>query len=72
MKIKKCGSQPSIKGHSEYFTGTIRIDSLFQTGSPVRVLGASVTFESYSRTAWYSPPLRQTLIVTAGCGLVQR
>ena len=32
----------------------------------------SVTFEPGARTAWHTHPLGQTLIVTAGCGRVQR
>ena len=72
MEIKRSGSQPSSKGPAEYFTGTLRIDSLFQANDPARTLGASVTFEPVARTAWHTHPLGQTLIVTAGCGLVQR
>ena len=34
--------------------------------------GAIVTFEPGARTAWHTHPLGQTLIVTAGCGRVQR
>jgi len=72
MEIKRCGSQPSNKGPVEYFTGTVRIDPLFQANAPARAFGASVTFEPGARTAWHSHPLGQTLIVTAGCGLAQR
>src|SRR5881296_4753581 len=72
MGIKRSGSQPSGKGPAEYFTGTVRIDPLFPAHAPARALGASVTFEPGARTAWLSHPLGQTLIVTAGCGLVQR
>ena len=73
MKIQRNGSQASIKGPSEYFTGTVRIDPLFlQAEDPARVTGASVTFEPGARTSWHTHPLGQTLIVTAGCGLVQR
>lgn len=73
MEIKKNGSQPAIKGPAEWFTGTVRIDPLFlEAKEPSRVTGASVTFEPGARTAWHSHPLGQTLIVTAGCGLVQR
>ena len=72
MKIKRIGSQPSTKGSAEYFTGTVRIDPLFQTHNPARAVGASVTFEPGARTAWHVHPLGQTLIVTNGCGLVQR
>jgi quercetin dioxygenase-like cupin family protein len=72
MDIKRSGSQPSIKGSTEYFTGAVRIDPLFQANDPARAVGASVTFEPGSRTAWHSHPLGQILIVIAGCGLVQR
>ena len=72
MEIKRSGSQPSSKGPAEWFTGTVRIDPLFQANDPARVLGASVTFEPGARTAWHAHALGQTLIVTAGCGRVQR
>ena len=72
MEIKRIGSQPSNRGPSDWFTGTVRIDPLFQTNPPARAAGASVTFELGARTAWHTHPLGQTLIVTAGCGWVQR
>ena len=72
MDIKRSGSQPSGKGPVEYFTGTVRIDPLFQAADPARVVGASVTFEPGARTAWHIHPLGQTLIVTAGSGRAQR
>src|SRR5690349_7252526 len=72
MDIKRIGSQPSGKGPAEYFTGTVRIDSRFQGSAPARVGGAIVTFEPGARTAWHTHPLGQTLIVTSGCGWIQR
>jgi quercetin dioxygenase-like cupin family protein len=72
MEIKRVGSQPSTKGPSDWFTGTVRVDPLFDRAHPARVSGASVTFEPGSRTAWHTHPLGQTLIVTSGCGWVQR
>jgi quercetin dioxygenase-like cupin family protein len=72
MEIKRNGSQPSGKGPTDYFTGTVRIDPLFQAPDPARARGASVTFEPGARTAWHTHPLGQTLIVTAGFGRVQR
>jgi quercetin dioxygenase-like cupin family protein len=72
MDIKRSGSQPSSKGSVQWFTGSVRIDPLFQAPAPARVFGASVTFEPGARTAWHTHPLGQTLIVTAGCGWVQR
>jgi quercetin dioxygenase-like cupin family protein len=72
MDIKRSGTQPSGKGPGEYFTGTVRIDPLFQAPDPARVAGASVTFEPGARTAWHTHPLGQTLIVTSGSGRAQR
>jgi quercetin dioxygenase-like cupin family protein len=72
MEIKRCGSRPSGKGPAEYFTGTVRIDPLFEASNPRGVSGGSVTFEPGARTAWHTHPLGQTLIVTAGFGRVQR
>jgi quercetin dioxygenase-like cupin family protein len=71
MDIKRSGSQPSGKGQAEYFTGSVRMDPLFQPIEPARAGGISVTFEPGARTAWHSHPLGQNLIVTAGCGWVQ-
>jgi quercetin dioxygenase-like cupin family protein len=71
MEIKRSGSQPSGKGPAEYFTGTVRIDPLFQVKDPARAAGNSVTFEPGARTAWHTHPLGQVLIVTAGLGRAQ-
>jgi quercetin dioxygenase-like cupin family protein len=72
MDIKRSGSQPSAKGSEDYFTGTVRIDPLFNAPEPARARGASVTFEPGARTAWHTHPLGQTLIVTSGLGRAQR
>jgi quercetin dioxygenase-like cupin family protein len=72
MDIKRSGSRPSGKGPAEWFTGTVRIDPLFSSPEPARAAGNLVTFEPGARTAWHTHPLGQTLIVTAGCGWVQR
>ena len=66
MDIKRAGTQPSGKGPTDWFTGTVRIDPLFQAAPPGRVAGAAVTFEPAARTAWHTHPLGQTLVVTAG------
>ena len=72
MEIKRSGSRPSGKGPTEYFTGAVRIDPLFEAPDPARAAGARVTFEPGARTAWHTHPLGQTLIVTEGFGRVQR
>lgn len=72
MQIKRSGSQASTKGPADWFTGAVRIDPLFGVNAPARAAGNVVTFEPGARTAWHTHPLGQVLIVTAGCGLVQR
>ena len=72
MNIQRIGTVPSGKGPADYFTGTVRVDMLFNAPDPARVVGAHVTFEPGARTAWHTHPLGQTLIVTSGSGRVQR
>lgn len=72
MQITKVGSQASTKGPEIWFTGQVRIDPLFQPNDARRGAASSVTFEPGARTAWHTHPLGQTLIVTAGCGWVQK
>ncbi|MFD1261240.1 (R)-mandelonitrile lyase [Entomomonas asaccharolytica] len=71
MKVIKNGSQASTEGLAEYFTGTVRIDPLFQPEGQARASGAVVTFELGARTAWHTHPIGQILIVTSGLGLIQ-
>jgi quercetin dioxygenase-like cupin family protein len=72
MEIMRIGSQPSGKGPGDWFTGSVRIDPLFQPNKHRRSAAAFVTFEPGARTAWHTHPLGQTLIITAGVGWVQR
>ncbi len=72
MEILRSGSRPSGKGPADWFTGTVRVDPLFNPFDAERVQGAHVTFEPGARTAWHTHPLGQTLIVTSGLGRVQR
>ncbi|TDE85659.1 cupin domain-containing protein [Deinococcus sp. S9] len=72
MEIKRAGTQASQQGSAAWFTGSVRIDPLFSAQEPARASGAAVTFEPGARTARHTHPLGQTLIVTAGLGLVQR
>src|SRR5688572_987809 len=72
MDIKRAGSQSSNKGSADWFSGSVRIDPLFQATAPARTFGACVTFEPGARTAWHTHPLGQTIIITAGCGWAQR
>ena len=72
MDITRIGTRPSGKGPADWFTGTVRIDPLFEAPDPARVAAATVTFEPGARTAWHTHPLGQTLIVISGTGLAQR
>jgi quercetin dioxygenase-like cupin family protein len=72
MDIKRSGTDPSAKGPSDWFTGTVRIDPLFSPPAPSQVSSALVTFEPGARTAWHTHPAGQTLVVTSGLGWAQR
>ena len=71
MELRRCGSQPSVRPPSDYFTGTVRQDPIFEAPDPARVRVVSVTFEPGARTAWHTHPLGQTLVVISGSGLAQ-
>src|ERR1700744_3374606 len=72
MEIQRAGSKPSTKGPADWFTGTVRIDPLFDRADPARVSGAHVTFEPGARTAWHTHPPGQPLLIPSGLGWAQR
>lgn len=72
VQLTPLGTQSSAIGPADFFTGAVRIDSPFKGSGMARIGGATVTFEPGARTAWHTHPLGQTLIVTAGAGLVQQ
>ncbi|SEF21016.1 carboxymuconolactone decarboxylase family protein [Variovorax sp. NFACC27] len=72
VEVRRASSSPVATGATENFTGIARISSPFQALPPGRASGATVSFEAGSRTAWHTHPLGQTLIVTAGLGMVQQ
>jgi quercetin dioxygenase-like cupin family protein len=69
--VYRAGSQTSFKGPAEYFTGNVRVDTLFPANESTPVSGAYVTFEPGARSAWHLHPTGQHLIVTAGVGRTQ-
>jgi len=71
VRVTRAGTQASVAGPANFFTGRVRIDAPFSGSGAARVGGATVTFEPGARTAWHTHPLGQTLIVTAGAGRVQ-
>lgn len=66
--INRAGSQPSVKGSAEYFTGNVRVDPLFPAKDAAPFSGAYVTFEPGARSFWHIHPTGQHLLVTAGVG----
>lgn len=72
IAVTRAGSQPATQGPAEYFTGSVRVETLFSVSEPSGISGARVTFEPGARTAWHTHPLGQTLIVTAGTGWVRQ
>lgn len=72
MEVARKGSQPSRQGPAENFTGTVRVDPLFQAKESTHASGAYVTFTKGSHSAWHTHPLGQTLIVTEGVGRIQQ
>jgi quercetin dioxygenase-like cupin family protein len=72
ISITRSGSQPSRQGSPDYFTGSVRIEPLFEAQDPARASGGRVTFEPGARSVWHTHPRGQILIVTAGTGWVQQ
>jgi quercetin dioxygenase-like cupin family protein len=72
VRITRAGSQSSVRGPAEWFTGSVRVDPLFPATAPSRMSSGSVTFEPGARSAWHTHPVGQVLIVTAGMGWIQR
>jgi quercetin dioxygenase-like cupin family protein len=73
LSITRAGTRPSAKGAvPDNFTGAVRVDLLHAAQAPWHASAAYVTFEPAARTVWHTHPVGQTLIVTAGAGLVQR
>lgn len=69
--VTRSGSKPSIKGPDNWFTGSVRIDNMFQIEAPGRASGAIVTFEPGARTVWHAHPTGQVLVVLNGVGWTQ-
>jgi len=72
MILTRNGSNASIQGPDDWFTGRVRIDPIhLEPQEPSRLTSALVTFEPGARTNWHTHPLGQLLIVTSGKGWTQ-
>lgn len=72
QRISRAGTQASIAGPEENFTGRVRVDPLFAATEEVNASGAYVTFEPGARSAWHTHPAGQRLVVVSGTGLTQQ
>ncbi len=69
MEIIRKDDLPTNLGPAEYFTGTVRIETLLETNERLAV---NVSFEPEARTIWHTHPGEQILIITSGCGRAQK
>jgi quercetin dioxygenase-like cupin family protein len=72
ITVAPTSSQKVIAGAPDRFTGSVRVQSLFDAQVPARSSGGQVTFQPGARSAWHTHPLGQILIVTDGVGWVQQ
>ena len=72
IQITRSSSRSLSKGPAEYFTGSVRIELLFQANDPLQTSGGLVSFDAGARSAWHTHPRGQILIVTSGTGWVQQ
>jgi len=71
QQISRAGTQTSVTGSADYFTGQVRVDPLFPASSEINASAAYVTFEPGARSAWHTHPAGQRLVVVSGVGLTQ-
>ena len=71
QQIARAGTQTSIAGPADNFTGHVRVDPLFPATNEIQASGAYVTFEPGARSAWHTHPAGQRLVVVSGVGLTQ-
>lgn len=72
LVISRGGSRPIVAAPTANFTGPVRLEMLITPTGADRASAGKVSFMPGARTHWHTHPLGQTLIVTAGAGLVQR
>jgi quercetin dioxygenase-like cupin family protein len=70
MEFTKSGGETGA-GPSDWFTGSVFMDTVATPSGPYRIAGTMVHFTPGARTAWHAHPNGQTIYVTAGLGLAQ-
>ena len=71
MDIRSCGSTPTRRGPSDWFTGSVWQQPVIEAQPPARIRASVVRFDPGARTNWHTHPLGQTLYVLEGSGLAQ-
>jgi quercetin dioxygenase-like cupin family protein len=71
QQISRAGTQPSMAGPAEFFTGRVRVDPVWPANGDINASGGMVTFEPGARSAWHTHPKGQRLVVMTGVGLTQ-
>ena len=71
MQITK-NSTDTTAEPSDWFTGSVFIDTVAAPSHGSRLAASSVHFTPGARTAWHTHPHGQTIWVTEGVGLCQR
>src|SRR5262252_4987755 len=71
QEITRAGTQTSTAGPSNYFTGTVHVEPVWRATEEINASGGMVTFEPGARSAWYTHPKGQRLLVISGVGLTQ-
>ena len=71
LVVARAATRASRVAPAENFTGTVRVQPLFDTTATTRAYGATVSFDAGARTAWHTHPRGQVLIVTEGVGRAQ-
>ena len=71
MKVTRNATE-TRPGPSDWFTGTVFLDTVAEPAGDSRVSASSVHFTPGARTAWHTHPNGQTIWVTEGVGHCQR
>ena len=71
MEITR-NQRQTARGPSDWFTGSVYIDTIAAPSDESAVGAAAVHFTPGARTAWHTHPHGQTIWVTEGVGLCQR
>jgi quercetin dioxygenase-like cupin family protein len=71
MQLTRNSTETAL-GPTDWFTGSVYVDTVAVPSGGSRVNASSVHFTPGARTAWHTHPNGQTIWVTDGVGLCQR